>query len=78
MSGDLPRRRVEQRRELPVDQLLRRARPLQPRQETSIDDLSDDEAVAFFEAIRRRSRPHGDDTASEGLRRPNGQNSGST
>lgn len=37
--------------ELPVDELLRRARPLPPLSETVIDDLSEEEAEAFFTAI---------------------------
>ena len=36
-----------------VDELLRRARPLPPRDTTVIEDLTDDEAAAFFEAIKR-------------------------
>ena len=39
--------------ELSVEELLRRARPLPPRGETVIDDLTDEEAKAFFEAIKR-------------------------
>jgi hypothetical protein len=39
--------------ELSVEELLRRARPLPPRAATVIDDLTDEEAAAFFEAIRR-------------------------
>lgn len=37
--------------ELPVEELLRRARPLPPRSETTIEDLSEEEADAFFAAI---------------------------
>lgn len=37
--------------ELPVEELLRRARPLPPRNEMAIDDLSDEEAEAFLDAI---------------------------
>lgn len=39
--------------ELSVEELLRRARPLPPRDETVIEDLTDEEAEAFFEAIKR-------------------------
>ena len=42
-----------QSEELPVEELLRRARPLPPRNETVIDDLTEDEAEQFFEAIKR-------------------------
>lgn len=37
--------------ELPVDELLKRARPLPPLSETVIEDLSEEEAKAFFAAI---------------------------
>lgn len=37
--------------ELPVEELLRRARPLAPLEEMAIDDLSDEEAQAFFDAV---------------------------
>lgn len=36
---------------LPVDEVLRRARPLPPLSERTIDDLSEQEAEAFFAAI---------------------------
>ena len=42
--------------ELPVEELLRRARPLPPHEEMQIDDLTDEEGVAFLGALER-SRP---------------------
>jgi len=38
--------------ELPVDELLRRVRPLPPPAEMVIDDLSPEEGEAFLDAIR--------------------------
>ncbi|HEX2064413.1 MAG TPA: hypothetical protein VHE80_08325 [Acidimicrobiales bacterium] len=40
-------------RELPVDEVLRNARPYPPRAELLIDDLTDEEEEAFWEAISR-------------------------
>jgi hypothetical protein len=37
--------------ELPVEELLRRARPLPPHEEMVIDDLSEEEQEAFWTAI---------------------------
>jgi hypothetical protein len=37
--------------ELPVEELLRRARPFPPRDEMAIDDLTDEEGEAFLAAI---------------------------
>ena len=37
--------------ELPVEDLLRRARPLPPHDEMVIDDLDDDEGRAFLAAL---------------------------
>jgi hypothetical protein len=37
--------------ELPVEELLRRARPLPPHDEMVIEDLTEEEGVAFVEAI---------------------------
>lgn len=37
--------------ELPVEELLKRARPLPPRSETVIDDLTEEEGEAFLAAI---------------------------
>lgn len=52
MSNDaVPSRRSESR-ELPVAELLRRARPLPPLEEMVIDDLNDDEREAFLAALR--------------------------
>lgn len=39
--------------ELPVEELVRRARPLPPREEMQIDDLSEDEGEAFLVALGR-------------------------
>jgi hypothetical protein len=41
----------EQHRELPIEELLRRARPLPPHEEMVIDDLTDDEGAAFLAAV---------------------------
>jgi hypothetical protein len=38
-------------RELPVEDLLRRARPLPPVEEMVIDDLSEEEGAAFLAAV---------------------------
>jgi hypothetical protein len=37
--------------ELPVEELLRRARPLPPHDQMVIEDLTEDEGVAFLEAV---------------------------
>lgn len=37
--------------ELPVDELLRRGRPLPPRGEMVIDDLTEEEGAAFLAAL---------------------------
>jgi hypothetical protein len=37
--------------ELPVEELLRRGRPLPPHEEMVIEDLTDEEGLAFFEAV---------------------------
>jgi len=42
--------------ELPVEELLRRARPLPPHEEMVIDDLTPEEGAAFLEAISRDGR----------------------
>ena len=42
--------------ELPVEELLLRARPLQPHEEMVIDDLTPEEGAAFLEAISRDRR----------------------
>jgi hypothetical protein len=41
----------EENRELPVEELLRRARPLPPHDEMVIDGLSDDEGADFLAAV---------------------------
>jgi hypothetical protein len=38
--------------ELPVEELLRRARPLPPHDEMLIDGLSEEEGAAFLDAVR--------------------------
>lgn len=38
--------------ELPVEELLRRVRPLPTHDEMVIEDLTEDEGVAFLEAIK--------------------------
>ncbi len=43
---------VTDRLELPVDELLGRARPLPPHGEMVIDDLTPEEAEAFLAAVR--------------------------
>lgn len=43
--------RAGEHRELPVDQVLRNARPYPPREELVIEDLTDEEEEAFWEAI---------------------------
>ena len=37
--------------ELPVEELLRRAKPLPPHQDMVIDDLDEQEGAAFLEAV---------------------------
>ena len=37
--------------ELPIEELVRRARPLPPYEETRIEDLSEEEESAFFAAL---------------------------
>jgi hypothetical protein len=38
--------------ELPVDELIRRARPLPSHEEMAIDDLTDEEGEAFLDSLR--------------------------
>ncbi len=52
MSNDAVPVRQTESLELPVAELLRRARPLPPLEEMVIDDLSDDEAEAFLATLR--------------------------
>jgi hypothetical protein len=40
-------------RELPVEELLRRGRPMPPLEETAIPDLTDEEWDEFMAAIKR-------------------------
>jgi hypothetical protein len=42
----------EQHHELPVEELMRRARPLPPYEEMVIDDLTEDEGAAFLAALK--------------------------
>jgi len=37
--------------ELPVEELLRRARPLPPHDEMAIDDITEEEGAAFLAAL---------------------------
>lgn len=46
----LPTRHAESR-ELPVPELLRRARPLPPPEDMVIDDLTEEEGAAFLAAL---------------------------
>jgi hypothetical protein len=41
----------EEHFELPVEELLRRARPLPPHDEMVIEDLSEEEGAAFLAAV---------------------------
>ncbi|MGO9753075.1 MAG: hypothetical protein ACLP8S_03440 [Solirubrobacteraceae bacterium] len=41
----------EQHLELPVEELLRRARPLPPHDEMVIEDLTEEEGAAFVAAV---------------------------
>lgn len=43
--------RTGQHLELPVDEVLRKAKPYPPRDELVIEDLTDEEEDAFWEAI---------------------------
>lgn len=45
--------KLEPSLELPVEELLRRARPAPPRSETAIKDLTDEEWDAFMAAVKR-------------------------
>ena len=51
MSTHAPDNR-EEHLELPVEELLRRARPLPPHDEMVIEDLSEDEGAAFLAAVK--------------------------
>jgi hypothetical protein len=52
MSTEPIEPRPDDSRELPVDELLRRARPLPPHEEMVIDDLTSEEGDAFLAALR--------------------------
>jgi hypothetical protein len=43
--------------ELPVEELLRCARPLPPHDEMVIDDVTPEEGEGFLEELRRARRP---------------------
>ncbi len=47
-----PKLPTEESLELPVDELLKRAKPHPPYGEDVIDDLTPEEAEAFLEAVR--------------------------
>ena len=52
MSNDAVPVRHTESLELPVEELLRRARPLPPLEDMVIDDLTDEEAEEFLAALR--------------------------
>ena len=56
MSTQAPDNRDEHL-ELPVEELLRRARPLPPHDEMVIEDLSEEEGAAFLAAIESEHDP---------------------
>ena len=56
MSTQAPDNRDEHL-ELPVEELLRRARPLPPHDEMVIEDLSEEEGAAFLAAIKSEHDP---------------------
>ena len=51
MSTDRADNTDQHHLELPVEELLRRARPLPPRAEMVIEDLTEEEGQAFLAAI---------------------------
>ncbi len=51
MSTPIPAPTPSEHLELPVEELLRRARPLPPSSEMVIDDLTPEEADAFLTAV---------------------------
>ena len=52
MSNPQPRSSEGQNLELPVEELLRRGRPLPPHEEMVIDDLTPEEGAAFLAALK--------------------------
>jgi hypothetical protein len=52
MSTQAPEPRAGESLELPVEELLRRARPLPPHDEMVIDDLTEEEGRAFLAALQ--------------------------
>ena len=51
MSTEPVRPRRSESLELPVEELLRRARPLPPHDEMVIDDITEEEGAAFLAAL---------------------------
>lgn len=51
MSSEPIEPKHDEDRELPVEELLRRARPLPPHAEMAIEDLTRDEGEAFLAAL---------------------------
>lgn len=51
MSTEPVQRRHRESLELPVEELLRRGRPLPPHDAMVIDDLSEEEGAAFLAAL---------------------------
>ncbi|HVB92804.1 MAG TPA: hypothetical protein VND67_00680 [Acidimicrobiales bacterium] len=51
MSSVIPQPAGGPTNELPVEELLRRARPLPPHEEMVIDDLTEEEGNAFLAAL---------------------------
>jgi hypothetical protein len=49
--------KIEPSLELSREELLRRAKPMPPLEETAIPDLTDEEWEAFWTAINRRHEP---------------------
>lgn len=52
MSNDAVSTRRSANLELPVEELLKRARPLPPLEEMVIDDISEEEGEAFLATLR--------------------------
>ena len=51
MSTQPTNNRYDECLELPVEELLRRAKPMPPHSEMVIDDLTEDEGQAFLDAV---------------------------
>lgn len=52
MSSEEANNRDQHDLELPVEELLRRARPLPPHEEMVIEDLTEEEGAAFLAAVK--------------------------